>query len=151
MFAALQAAGLTVKPSKLAFDPKSVAYSDHVIPAGGVAVGKDRIKAIQELPTPTCIKVLRSVLRVLNFVRCFVPDIAKVAAQLVDLNHKMFATRSRFKEAWGKTQDTAFAHIKLLLMLAPVLKFPGYKREFIVHIDVNVKRDWRFSCSAVEK
>ena len=53
MFVALQAAGLTLKPYKLAFGPKSVAYLCHVISAEGVAVGEDRIKAIQELPTPT--------------------------------------------------------------------------------------------------
>ena len=77
MFAALQAAGLILKPSKLAFGLKSVAYSGHVIPAERVAVGKDRIKAIQELPTPTCIKDLRSVLGMMNFVRRFVPNFAK--------------------------------------------------------------------------
>ena len=76
MFVALQAAGLTLKPSKLAFGPKSVVYLGHVISAEGVAVGKDRIKAIQELPTPTCIKDLRSVLGVMNFVRRFVPNFA---------------------------------------------------------------------------
>ena len=61
MFAALQAPGLTLKPSELAFGPRSVTYLGHVIFAAGVAVGRDRIKAIQELPTPTCIKDLRSV------------------------------------------------------------------------------------------
>ena len=46
MFAASQAVGLTLKPSKPAFGPKSVAYLGHAIPAEGVAVGKDRTKAI---------------------------------------------------------------------------------------------------------
>ena len=83
MFAALQAAGLTLKPSKLAFGSKSVAYLGHDISAEeGVAVGKDRIKAIQELPTPACIKDLRSVLGVMNFVRRFVPNFAEVTAPL---------------------------------------------------------------------
>ena len=56
MFAALQAAGLTLNTSKLAFDPKWVAYLCHVISAEGVVIGKDRMKAIQEIPTSTCIK-----------------------------------------------------------------------------------------------
>ena len=137
MFAALQAVDLTLKPSKLAFGPKSVAYLGLVISAEGVAVGKDRIKAIRELPNPTCIKDLRSVLGVMDFVRRFVPNFAEVTAPLVDLTRKEFATRSRFKKAWGKTQDTAFAYIKRLLMSAPVLKFPDYEREFIVHVDAS--------------
>ena len=139
MFAALQAAGLTLKPSKLAFGPINnyVAYLGHVISAEGVAVGKDRIKAIQKLPTATCIKDLCSVLGVMNFARRFVPNFAEVTAPLADLTREEFATRSRFKKAWGKTQDTAFAHIKRLLVSTPVLKFPDYEREFIVHVDVS--------------
>ena len=137
MFAALQTAGLTLKPSKLAFGPKSVANFGHVVSAEGVAVGKYRIKAIQELPTPTCIKDLRSVLGVMNFARRFVPNFAEVTAPLVDLTRKEFATRPRFKKAWGETQNTAFAHIKRLLVLAPVLKFPDYEREVIVHVDAS--------------
>ena len=138
MFAALRATGLTLKPSTLAFGPKSVACLGHVISGDeGVAVGKDHIKAIQELPTPTCIKDLRSVLGVMNFVCHFVPNFAEVTAPLVDLTRKEFATRSRFKKDWEKTQDTACAHIKRLLMSAAVLKFPGFGRKFVVHVDAS--------------
>ena len=52
MSVALQAAGLTLKPSKLAFGPKSVVYLGHVISAEGVSIGKDRIKAIQKIYQP---------------------------------------------------------------------------------------------------
>ena len=73
----------------------------------------------------------------INFVRRFVPNFADVTAPLVDLTRIEFATRSRFKEACGKTQDTVFAHIKCLLMSARVLKFSDYERESIVHVDAS--------------
>ena len=75
---------------------------------GGVAVGEGRINAIQELPTPACIYDLRSVLGVMNSVRWFVPNYAKITAPLVDLARKDFATCPRCKKAWGNVQDTAF-------------------------------------------
>ena len=125
------------KAVQLAFGPKSVVYLGHEISAEGVAVGEDRIKSIQELPTPTCIKDLRSVLGVMNFVRRFVPNYAEITAPLVDLTRKDFATRPRFKKAWGSAQNTAFAHIKRSLVSAPVLNFPDYEREFIVHVDAS--------------
>ena len=56
MFSALQAAGLTLKPSKVQFGQKKIEYLGHVISAEGIAVSTDRIKAIQKLPTPTNIK-----------------------------------------------------------------------------------------------
>ena len=82
IFVALQAAGLTLKPSKLAFGPTSVVYLGPVNSVEGVSIGADRIKAIQNLPTPTYIKDLRSVLGVMNFVRRFVPNFAEVTAPL---------------------------------------------------------------------
>ena len=42
----MQAAGLTLKPSTLAFGRKSVVVFGHVISAEGVAVEKGRFKAI---------------------------------------------------------------------------------------------------------
>ena len=133
----MQTAGLTLKPSKLAFGRKSVVYLGHVISAEGVAVGEDHIKAIQELPTPTFIKDLRFVLGVMNFVPQFVPNYAEITAPLVDLARKHFATRPRFKKTWGSAQNFAFAHIKRLLVSAPVLNFPDYEHEFAVHVDAS--------------
>ena len=97
MFVASQGAGLTLKPSNLSFGPKSVVSLGHVISAEGVAVENDRIKAIQELQTPTCIKDLRSVVGVIHFVRRFVPNFVEATAPLVDLTRMEFATRSRLK------------------------------------------------------
>ena len=56
MFHALQTAGLTLKPSKIDFGPKEVQYLGHVLSADGIRLGKDRIKAIIDLKTPTIIK-----------------------------------------------------------------------------------------------
>ena len=137
MFVALQAAGLTLKPSKVAFGPKSIEYLGHIISKDGVSVGEDRIDAIQKLPTPTCIKDLRSVLGVVNFVRRFIPDYAEVTAPLVELTKKEFGKKSSFKKAWNVNHDVAFEHIKRLLVSAPVLHFPDFSREFVVHVDAS--------------
>ena len=67
----------------------------------------------------------------------FIPNFAEVSASLDDLTRKEFATRARFKKAWGKRQDTAFAHVRRLLVSAPVLKLPGYEREYIVHVEAS--------------
>lgn len=85
MFAALQAAGLTLKPSKIQFGQKEVDYLGHVISAKGISVSTDRVDAFRDLPTPRSIKDLRSVLGMANFVRRFVKDYADLRAPLVDL------------------------------------------------------------------
>ena len=77
MFRALQTAGLTLKPAKIHFGPKEVQHLGHVLSADGIRMGEDRIKAIVNLKTPTTIKELRSVLGTVNFVRKFIPNLAK--------------------------------------------------------------------------
>ncbi|CAB1106859.1 unnamed protein product [Ectocarpus sp. CCAP 1310/34] len=129
--------GLTLKPSKISFGPKSIECLGHIISAKGISVGKDRIKAVQNLPTPRCLKDLRSVLGVVNFVRRFIPDYAEITNPLVELTRKEYATKSRFVKAWNKSHDASFAHLKRLLTSAPVLHFPDFDREFVVHVDAS--------------
>ena len=76
MFRALQAAGLTSKPSKIHFEPKEVHYLGHVLSANDIRMGEDRIEVIIDLKTPTTIKELRSVPGKINFVRKFTPNLA---------------------------------------------------------------------------
>ena len=76
MFKALQAAGLTLKPSKVQFGPREVKCFVHAPTANEIRIGEERIKAIVNLPTPKTIKELRSALGVVKFVRKFIPDLA---------------------------------------------------------------------------
>ena len=60
-----------------------------------------------------------------------------MTAPLVDLTRQEFSTRPRFKRAWGSAHDTAFADIERLRTSAPVLNFPHYEWEFVVHVDAS--------------
>ena len=72
MFAALQAASLTLKPSEIQFGQKEVDYLGHVISANGISISTDRLNPIRDLPAPKSIKDLSSVLCMANFVKRFV-------------------------------------------------------------------------------
>ena len=91
MFRALQAAGLTLKPSKIHFGPKDVHYIWHVLSANGIRMSEDRIKAINDLKTSTIIKELRSVLGTINFERESISNLATIIEPLVALTRKSVA------------------------------------------------------------
>ena len=78
MLQALQAAGLTLKPSKVQFGPKEVKYLGHILSAKGIRIGEDRIKAITDLPTPKTIEELRSVLGTVSYTHLTLPTIYSV-------------------------------------------------------------------------
>ncbi|CAB1116229.1 unnamed protein product [Ectocarpus sp. CCAP 1310/34] len=80
-FQALQAAGLTFKPSKVQLGPKEVKYLGHILSADGIRVVKSVAKR------------------------------------------------------WGPKHDEAFAEVKRLVTNAPVLHFPDFSKEFVIHVD----------------
>ena len=88
MFSALQAAGLTLKPTKLQFGQKEMEYFGYVISKKGISISADRVKAILALPEPECIKDNRGVLGTLNYVRRFLDGYAEITAPLVELTRK---------------------------------------------------------------
>ena len=135
MLQALQAAGLTLKPSKVQFGPKEVKFLGHILSAKGIRIGEDRIKAITDLPTPKTIKELRSVLGMINFVRKFIPDLSTVIAPLVELTQKEHV--KSIAKRWSQEHDEAFAEVKRLLSKAPVLCFPDFTKDFVVHVDAS--------------
>ena len=115
---------LTLQTSKIDFGPKEVQYLGHVLSADGIHMGKDRIKAIIDLKTPTTIKELRSVLGTANFVRKFIQNLAPIIEHLVALARESVANLQTLRNHWGLEQDTAFIEVKELLTSAPVLRFP---------------------------
>ena len=135
MFRALQIAGLTWKPSKIHFEPKEVQYLGHVLSADGIRMGEDRIKAITDLKTPTTIKELCFVLRTVNFVRKFIPNLATIIEPLVALTRKSVANLKTLRNHWGPEQDAAFIKVKESLTSAPVLHFPQFHKPF--HVDAS--------------
>ena len=115
MFRALQAAGLTLKPSKIHFGPKEVHHLGHVLSVDGIRIGEDRIKAIVGLKTPTTIKELRSVLGKINFLRMFVQKLATIVNLLVALTRKSVANLKTLRNHGGPEQDVAFIKIKRVI------------------------------------
>lgn len=71
MFSALQAAGLTLKPSGLQFGQKEIEYLGHAISEKGIAISTTRVNATLALPEPKCIKDNKAFLDTLNYVRRF--------------------------------------------------------------------------------
>ena len=131
---ALQAAGLTLKPSKVLFGPKEVHYLEHVLSANSIRIGEDRIKAIVDLKTPTTIKELRSVLGTIIFVREFIPNLAAIINPLVALTRKSVGNLKTLRNQWGPEQDAASIKVKTS---APVLHFPRFYKSFIIHVDAS--------------
>lgn len=72
VFAILQENSLFVKQSKCLFAQTELEYLGHVISAAGVATVPSKITAIQQWPTPSSVKQLRSFLGLAGYYRKFI-------------------------------------------------------------------------------
>jgi hypothetical protein len=77
-----------------------------VVSKSGIEVDEEKVKAIQEWPTPATISQVRSFHSLTRFYRQFVHDFSSLAVALTEVIKKNVP----FK--WGKEQEKAFHLIK---------------------------------------
>jgi RNase H-like domain found in reverse transcriptase/Reverse transcriptase (RNA-dependent DNA polymerase)/Integrase zinc binding domain len=131
VFQKLQDANLKLKLAKCNFGMLAVLFLGHQVSGDGVATDKAKLEKLQSLPKPTDVSSVRRFLGLASYYRRFVPDFADVAVPLTNLTKKKVAFN------WTEECQNAFDKIKDLLVKAPVLAFPAFDREFILHCDAS--------------
>ena len=128
----LREAGLKLKPSKCHFARKEVHYLGHVVSAIGVKPNPSKTAAVSSYPPPTNVKELRQFLGLANYYRRFIKDYSRIAEPLHQLTRK---TSKGFR--WTPACHDAFDELKLRLTTAPILTYPDFSKEFILHTDAS--------------
>ena len=131
VFSRLQAAGLTVKLSKVQFATSQLSFLGHLISAEGVRIDPSRTQSIRGFPTPRNVKDVARFLGMVNFFQKFVPNLAQIAAPLNALRKKGV----RFQ--WGEAQASSFEQLKLAIANPPVLATADFSRRFIIQTDAS--------------
>ena len=127
----LQTHKLYAKLSKCHFALSSVKFLGHVISAEGISPDPDKVKVVQDWPTPKDVADLRSFVGLASYFRKFIPDFASITACLTRLFRKGAAW------SWTLACQHAFDTVKTLLTTAPVLKLPDTTQEFTVVVDAS--------------
>ena len=91
----------------------------------------EKIRAVEEWPTPQNWKELQRFLGFANFYRRFIQNYSKVAAPLTRL------TSSKLSFSWSPEAEKAFLQLKGLFTSAPVLSQPDSSKQFIVEVDAS--------------
>ena len=102
---------------KCTFCTDQLVFLGFVVSSQGLKVDEEKIKAVQDWPTPITIGHVRSFHGLASFYRRFVKDVSTIAAPLTSVIKKDVA----FK--WGTEQDKAFQKLKDILTNVPVLVF----------------------------
>ncbi len=129
----LRAAGLRLKPKKCLFLREEVPYLGHVISASGIKPDPSKTAEVKAFPVPSDVTAVRQFIGLASYYRRFVPSFASIAAPLRVLTKK----NAIFN--WTSECQTAFDHLKDLLVTAPVLAYPrfGPDAEFTLETDAS--------------
>ena len=122
---------LRLNSLKMELRKPEVKFMGHVISKEGLKPDPAKVKAVEDMPQPSCIQEVLSLLGFVNYLSRFLPRLADVAQPLRDLTCK------EAKFTWAKQHDTAFKEVKKLLVNHPILKYYDCNAEVTLQCDVS--------------
>ena len=92
---------------------------------------KAKVKLISNLPTPKCVRDIRSFLGHAGFYRRFMKDFSAIAGPLCNLLTK------EVPFAWSQACEAAFDKIKTMLVSHPIMRSPNWDLPFEIMCDAS--------------
>jgi hypothetical protein len=123
--------GLKIKPSKTHLMQRSVKFLGHVISCRGIEPQAEKVAAVENWPTPKCVRDLKAFLGLCGYYRRFMEGFANMASPLYELLQK-----GRSFE-WTDRCQQAFDWLKSSLISSPVLGMPNDKDAFVLDTDAS--------------
>ncbi|CAI7787783.1 unnamed protein product [Closterium sp. NIES-54] len=131
VFTILDKHRLLTKGSKCEIFQDRLEFLGHVISKAGVEIDPKKLDTVKAWHPPTNITELQSFLGFANYVRRFVPDMARFTDPLTDLLGKGVTF------TWGEKEHAAFSTLKNVFCSPPVLRIADPHRPFEVVTDAS--------------
>lgn len=131
VFGMLRKAGLKINRKKSQLAKDEIKVLGFKVNKEGIFIDEDRVKAIQELPVPTDVGSLQSVLGSFGFCRRFIPNFAELSVPLTKLLRKDQIW------TWKEEEQRSFRMLKEAFLEHGVLRYPDFAQEFEVHTDAS--------------
>ena len=120
----LQDHNLFLKPEKCVWESPCVNYLGLILEKGVTRMDPAEIMGIQDWPTPTTVKQVRSFLGFCNFYHAFIHGFSHIAKPLNNL------TKKDALWTWGEEQQMAFETLRTCIISEPVLIQPDLEKPF---------------------
>ena len=108
-----------MRMSKCNFFSKEIQYLGHILSATGIQPLPSKTHAIKHMQPPTMPKQVSAFLGLVGYYRKFIKGFAKIAKVLTML------AQQQVKFEWTSMHNTAFCHLKEVIIQAPILHYPN--------------------------
>ena len=134
--------GLKLKPSKCNFFQKEVKFLGRIVGEHGYRMDDGNLEAVRVLKdhTPKTVSDVRVLLGMLGYHRRHVQDFSKIVHPVTKLlvGHKdVNLDKSKREVEWTEECRLAVNTIVDFITAAPVLAYPDFEKEFILHTDAS--------------
>jgi hypothetical protein len=103
----------------------------HIVCKQGLLVDPSKIAIIVDMPPPTSVKQLRTTMGHTRYYRKFIKGYAQIKAPMENILKK------DCQFSWTKECQQSFDTLKQKMVIAPILVFPDWSKEFHVHVDAS--------------
>jgi hypothetical protein len=122
--------GLKAHPSKSVFCADSVEFLGHNISKYGMSPSEAKIKAIQDMPTPTSVQALRTAIGLFTYYHDYAPTFSVIAQPLYTL------TQNNVRWTWTMVHQQAYDQLKYeLANSSKVIRRADFSKPFSVYTD----------------
>ena len=133
LFQRLRFANLKLSPDKSEIFQSSIKFVGMTVSNKGIAIDKDRVKAIVNLKSPTTVKDLQKVLGIFQYSRKYIRNFASISQPLYALLQR------NTKFVWSNECEEAMKTLKNAITQAPVLGIANPNGQFEVTCDASAK------------
>ena len=126
-----QEKNLVLNWEKCHFMVTQVIVLGHIVSKTGIEVDKAKVELISNLPTPKCVRDIRSFLGHAGFYRRFIKDFSVIARPLCTLLTKDVPF------SWSQACEDAFVKLKTMLVSLPIMRSPNWNLPFEIICDAS--------------
>ena len=131
VFDRLRQHGLKLKLKKCSFLQSETHYLGFIINVKGISPDPAKEEAIKSLPTPTCVREVRSFIGMCSYYRRFIPNFSEIAEPIIALTRKY----ARF--TWSDQCQNGFDYLKQSLTVVPLLAYPDPNKPYTLYTDAS--------------